>query len=262
MPFLMRTLFGPVLDPIGNRIFMSHAADLGLAHWRGSRAERRIALTFDDGPVQGGTEEVLDVLGELGVPGTFFCIGANTRMHPDIIRRAAAEGHVIGAHSMQHSRVSTVSLTNTAHIDECVAALRETLGRTPALYRAPWGWMTPWEALRLRRRGLAPIRWDIETPDSLLPCPTGDEIATWTLPRVRPGSIIVFHDGFTHADRYPKPQTARALRLLIPELRQRGYAFATVPLLLGIRAYQEDPVAPGQPATSEQSRAPSATGGV
>jgi len=98
--------------------------------------------------------------------------------------------------------------------------------------------MTPWEILRLRRRGLQAIRWDIETPDSILPCPSGEDIVAWTLPRVRPGSILVFHDGLTHAKYFHKTETAQALRLIIPALREQGYEFVTVPELLGIPGYQ------------------------
>jgi peptidoglycan/xylan/chitin deacetylase (PgdA/CDA1 family) len=218
---------------------MPRFADLGLAHRHGPRTEKRVALTFDDGPVRGGTEDVLETLDDFGVPGTFFCIGANTRMHPDIIRRAYGTGHVIGAHSMNHGRIGAVSLTDTSHIDDCLRELRTVLGRTPALYRPPWGWLTPWEVGRLRRRGLEVIRWDVETPDSELPCPAGDAMFKWTLPQVRPGTILVFHDGFTHADRYAKPETVRLLRLLVPALGDQGYEFATIPDLLGIRAYQD-----------------------
>jgi peptidoglycan/xylan/chitin deacetylase (PgdA/CDA1 family) len=159
-------------------------------------------------------------------------------LNPDILRRAYAQGHVIGAHSMNHSRKSTIAPFGGAHIDECVRAIAVEVGSAPALFRCPWGWMTPWEILRLRRRGLQAIRWDIETPDSILPCPSPEDIAAWTLPRVRPGSILVFHDGFTHAKEFLKPETAQALRLIIPALREQGYEFVTVPELLGIPAYQ------------------------
>jgi peptidoglycan/xylan/chitin deacetylase (PgdA/CDA1 family) len=238
-PNLKRVL-SPLLDPIGNALLMSRAGDLGMAHWHGDRARRVVALTFDDGPVLGGTEDVLDALAELHVPGTFFCIGANALQHPELMRRAYQAGHVIGAHSMHHSRITALSPVGTAHIDECLQTIRTVLGRTPALYRPPWGWMTPWEVLRLRQRGLAVIRWDIETPDSLVPCPSADAIYAATLPRVRPGTIIVFHDGMTHADRFERPATVRALRMLVPELSARGYSFATIPALLGIPAYQDE----------------------
>jgi len=261
MAISVRGIASAILDPIGNAVLMSRAGDLGLSYRHGPRTARRVALTFDDGPVAEGTEQTLDALAEHGAPATFFCIGVNATLNPAIVRRADAAGHVIGAHSMQHSRLTTVSLTGGAHIDECLAAIHAALGKTPALYRAPWGWMTPWEIRRLRQRNLAVIRWDLETPDSLVPCPSGEEIAAWTLPRVQPGSILVFHDGMTHAERFPKPQTAQALRLLIPPLKAQGYAFVTVPELLGIPAYQSADVnsqpAPRTPAAqATPGRAP------
>lgn len=238
----LKRLVSPVLDPLGYALLMSRTADLGRAHRHGPRTERRVALTFDDGPVLGGTEAVQDTLNELGVPGTFFCIGANVLQHPEVVLRGYTTGHVIGAHSMNHARITAVSPVGASHIDNCVTALREVLGRTPALYRPPWGWLTPWETIRLRNRGLEVIRWDIETPDSDLPCPSGDDMFRWALPKVRPGSIIVCHDGFTHADRYEKPETVQLLRLLIPELQARGYTFVTAPKLLNVPAYQDEGV--------------------
>ena len=237
---MLRQLVSPVLDAIGNVVLTSPVADLGLAHRHAPRTEKLVALTFDDGPVLGGTEQVLDALNEQSVPGTFFCVGANALLHPEIIRRADAAGHVIGVHSMHHSRLSTISLTETAHIDECVRVLRETLGKTPALYRPPWGWLTPWETLRLRDRGLAIIRWDIETADWKVPCPSGAEMSAWALSQVRPGSVIVFHDGMTHADRHEKPETAEAVRLLVPALQARGYRFVTAAELFDIPAYHAE----------------------
>lgn len=241
----IKRIAGPALDRLGYALLMPPAADLGLARRHGPRTEQRVALTFDDGPVHGGTEAVLDVLGELGVPGTFFCIGANALLNPDVLRRAYDAGHVIGAHSMNHGRIQAVSPADTAHIDDCLAVLRNVVGRTPALYRPPWGWLTPWETLRLRARGLEVIRWDVETPDSLVPCPSADVIHSWTLPRVRPGSIIVFHDGMTHAHHHEKAETARAVALLVRDLHARGYACVSVPDLLDVPAYQDDAVLSG-----------------
>jgi len=219
---------------------MSRLGDLGMSYRHGSRADRRVALTFDDGPIAGGTEEILDILAEYDALATFFCIGANVLLDPELVRRAHTLGHLIGAHSMHHSRKATLSLFDDAHIEDCVHVIRDAVGKTAALFRAPWGWMTPWEALRLRRRGFAPIRWDIETPDSLLPCPSREGIAAWTLRRVRPGSMLVFHDGLAHAHSHGRPQTVQALRIILPELRAQGYEFVTASSLLSIPAYQEE----------------------
>jgi peptidoglycan/xylan/chitin deacetylase (PgdA/CDA1 family) len=228
----------PLFDAVGNRLLMSQAGDLGLAHRHGKRTLKRVALTFDDGPVLGGTEAVLDALAEQGVPGTFFFVGVNVRMHPRLVERAVREGHAVGGHSMNHSRFAAVSPFDGSHIDECMGELRAVLGRTPALYRPPWGWLTPWEVARLRRRGLAVIRWDLETPDWRVPCPSAASMVAWTLPRVRPGTIVVLHDGMSHAEHHPKPETARAVRLLVPALRAQGYEVVTIPNLLGIPAFQ------------------------
>lgn len=236
---LVKQMLAPVLDPLGNWMFMPRLADLGLARRHGERTRKVVALTFDDGPVLGGTEAVLGTLGEFGILATFFCIGANTLMHPDVMRRAYDAGHIIGAHSMNHGRTGAVSPTDGTHIDSCMDAIRQVIGRTPALYRPPWGWLTPWESLRLRKRGLAIIKWDIETPDSEIPCPDGESMFAWTLPRVRPGSIVVFHDGMMHAQRHDKPETVRALRLLIEALHQRDYKLVTIPDLLGVPPYQD-----------------------
>ena len=239
-----KRLASPVLDPLGYALLMSRLADLGMARRHGPRTEKRVALTFDDGPVLGGTEAVQDALGEFGVRGTFFCVGANALLHPELILRGDEAGHVIGAHSMNHARMTAIRPSGTAHIDDCLTTLGNILGRTPALYRPPWGWLTPWETLRLRSRGLEIIRWDIETPDSDLPCPSGDAMYAWTLPRVQAGSIIVCHDGTSHVSHYEKPETVRLLRRLIPTLQDQGYTFVTIPDLLNIPAYQEPAQAP------------------
>ena len=82
LPGSLKSLLAPALDPIGNRVLLSRLGDWGMAHWHGPRSRRLVALTFDDGPVLGGTEAVLDVLAEHDVRATFFCIGANVRLHP------------------------------------------------------------------------------------------------------------------------------------------------------------------------------------
>jgi peptidoglycan/xylan/chitin deacetylase (PgdA/CDA1 family) len=237
---MFRQMLSRVVDPVGNFVLMSRAGDWGTGYRHGPRTEKLVALTFDDGPVLGGTEAVLEALDEGGAPGTFFCVGANIAMHPHIVQRAHAGGHVLGVHSMNHGRTGALSLTDVAHIDECVRELQAVIGRKAALYRPPWGWMTPWEAVRLRQRQLAIILWDIETRDWLVPCPDGAVMAAEALPLVQPGSIIVFHDGMTHATHHEKPETARAVRSLIAELRARDYRCVTIPDLLGIPAYQDE----------------------
>src|SRR5689334_4867933 len=71
--------------------------------WRGDRSgPPRVALTFDDGPGPSGTGRILDVLGGLGAPATFFVIGANARRSPDLVKRMDNEGHVVANHTFDH----------------------------------------------------------------------------------------------------------------------------------------------------------------
>jgi peptidoglycan/xylan/chitin deacetylase (PgdA/CDA1 family) len=227
-----------VVERAAGAILRSRAADLALSRHHGPRSQRVVALTFDDGPVLGGTEWVLDALARLGVPATFFCVGVNADRHPELIQRAVAEGHVIAAHSMWHNRLDALPLTGAEHVDRCQAILRGITGRTPALYRAPWGWLTPWEAQRVRRRGLTIVAWDVYTRDASEPPPPAEAMLARTLARVRPGSIVLCHDGYAHAEAYERPATVALISALVPALRAQGYAFATVPDLLGIPAYQ------------------------
>jgi peptidoglycan/xylan/chitin deacetylase (PgdA/CDA1 family) len=141
---------------------------------------------------------------------------------------------------MHHSRQASLSPTGELHIEKRVQVIRDTLGMTPALYRAPWRWMAPWEVARLRKRGLTPIRWDIETPDSAEPRPPGEQVASWTSRRVRPGPILVLHDGIPHGHYRSRPQTVEALRAIVPELRSQSYEFVIVPATLNIPGYQEE----------------------
>lgn len=243
---------GKVLNPIGNAILMSRLGDLGQAHRHGDRTHRRVALTFDDGPVRGSTEQVLDVLAEHDVLATFFLIGANVQTHSELARRVYDAGHTVGAHSMHHSRIATVAPSGYAHIDECVATIHAAIGQLPALYRAPWGWMTPWEMARLKHRGMAVIRWDIETPDSLVPPPPAAQIAQFTLKRVQNDSVIVFHDGMTHAETFDRPETVAALQTVIRSLKEQGYSFVTIPEMFGIPGYQQAVQQPEQITSSSR----------
>jgi peptidoglycan/xylan/chitin deacetylase (PgdA/CDA1 family) len=138
---------------------------------------------------------------------------------------------------MWHDRMAALPLTGAAHIDRCQAVLREITGRTPALFRAPWGWLTPWEALRLRRRGLTIIGWDVYSRDANEPPPPAEAMLARTLRRVRPGSIVLCHDGYPQADACERPATVALVNALVRALRAQGYGFVTIPDLLGIPEY-------------------------
>ena len=206
--------------------------------YHGPRTLKRVALTFDDGPCRGSTEVLLDALGELGVPATFFCVGENVAMNPGIVERMDCEGHVAASHSQRHSRGAGLSFGDVEHIESAERAISAVLGRRPALYRPPWGWLTPWEGRRLKARGYTIVGWDVYTLDWKIPEPDPGEVADQAIADTRPGSIYCFHDAYPLVAEWKKSVTTEAVKRLVPAAVEMGYEFVTVDRLLDVDAYQ------------------------
>jgi peptidoglycan-N-acetylglucosamine deacetylase len=205
----------------------------------GSRDHRRIALTFDDGPSGVATEQVLDTLDRLGVPGTFFCVGGNVAFRPDLVRRMVDSGHGVGNHSVDHRRGGSLKLSGDSHIVGAEDEFEVAAGIRPTLYRPPWGWLTPWEARRLRRRGYTIVGWDVYTLDWMKPEVDPGPLVAGILRDTRPGSIILLHDGNPLQEVWHKEITVTALERAVPELQRRGFEFVTVADLLGVPAWHD-----------------------
>lgn len=224
-------------DVTGNVLLRPPRSGFGYFRNHGPRDRKRVALTFDDGPNQPSSERLLDALGEMGVPATFFCVGVNVERAPQIVRRAFEAGHDIGSHSMEHRRECALRLSGSSHIDSASRLLEQTLGARPLLYRPPWGWLTPWEGKRLSERGYTVVGWDVFTLDWVTPPPPGERLAHEARRRVKPGSIVLFHDGRPFQPSWQAEETLAAVRRLVPPLRDAGYEFVTASNLLGVPAY-------------------------
>ena len=224
-------------DKLGNALLSPPRSGFGRFINHGPRNQRRVALTFDDGPNTPSTELLLDAMAELNVRGTFFCVGVNTALNPNIVARAHAEGHVIGNHSMGHRRHSALQLFDATHIDQCAGEISQVIGQRPLLYRPPWGWLTPWEGSRLAQRGYSIIGWDVYTQDWRLPEPDGRWMAEDAQRKAQAGSIFLFHDGCPNVQHWKKNETIRAVKHLVHAMRAEGYEFVTIDKLLNIPAY-------------------------
>jgi peptidoglycan-N-acetylglucosamine deacetylase len=214
----------------------------------GPRTVNKVALTFDDGPCRGSTELLLDTMAELDVRGTFFCVGENVSMNPEIVQRLDREGHVIGSHSQRHSRGAGLSINDVDHIESAERVIEGVLGRRPALYRPPWGWLTPWEGRRLHRRGYTIVGWDVYTLDWQIPEPDPADVVRSAIADTKPGSIYCFHDAFPLVDAWEKSVTAATVRELVPAVRKLGFEFVTVPELLGVDAYHDSSLTAAGPS--------------
>lgn len=168
--------------------------------WRIPTEEKTIYLTFDDGPVPGPTEFVLNTLHHFHIKATFFCIGDNVRKHPNVFQRIANEGHRIGNHTFHHVKGWNSSTENyVTNVNQCqeqfvVSCLDTNWQPAPdnrQLFRPPYGRITRSQIKALYDYKI--IMWDVLTLDydrnlSAENCLRGSIRAT------RAGSIVVFHD--------------------------------------------------------------------
>ncbi|HET8548983.1 MAG TPA: polysaccharide deacetylase family protein [Bryobacteraceae bacterium] len=192
---------------------------------RGNRSRRSIALTFDDGPTRGSLE-LLRVLDDFGVRATFFECGVQVERSPEVAREVAARGHEIGNHTHTHPRLYLRSGRFIAdELTRAQEAIEKTTGRTPGLFRAPYG--VRWAGLRAAQRklGLLGVMWTAIGGDWRLAAP---EVAKRIVSGAGPGAIICLHDG---RELTPDPDisnTIDAVRKAIPVLLDRGFRFETV----------------------------------
>ncbi|PWW24264.1 peptidoglycan/xylan/chitin deacetylase (PgdA/CDA1 family) [Geodermatophilus normandii] len=181
-----------------------------------------IALTFDDGPGP-YTADLLDELADAGVPATFFVLGGSVAAMPDLVRRAAREGHALGSHTWSHPHLPLLTAGQIAdEVDRTTAALRGA-GVTTDLMRPPYGETDARVGEVVGGLGYAQVLWDVDTQDWL-----NRDVATTTrraLEGAHPGGIVLMHD--IH------PTTVEAVPGIIDALRARGYTLVTVPQLLG-----------------------------
>lgn len=191
---------------------------------RGSRRDRSLYLTFDDGPSPSATARVLDTLERYRVPATFFMVGRHVRLFPDLARAVHEAGHEIGNHTERHRKLHL--LGPSAIRDELAQAhqaIAHYIGCTPRLFRAPHGYRNPFVTAAAARLGYRVIGWTFGVWDSSRP--GADVIRRRVVRRLAPGAIILLHDGDGADPAGDRSQTAEALEGIITEAQSRGYRF-------------------------------------
>ena len=197
--------------------------------YHGDRSRAAVALTFDDGPSE-STPALLELLAEHKVRATFFMVGRNVRRCPAIARSVAARGHEIGNHTDSHPRLN---FHGPEFIYRELALGQETIhantGKTPRLFRAPYG--VRWFGLRAaqRRLDLMGVMWTVIGRDWRWPA---QRISRLLINRAANGAIICLHDG-RDIKRAPDIRaTIDAVEFVIPALKKRGFQFETVSEIL------------------------------
>lgn len=180
----------------------------------------KIALTFDDGPSTAWTPALLDGLKERGVKATFFLIGENADKNPEIVKRMAEEGHLIGNHTYHHVELTKVS-ENEARLElaDTSAVIVRITGKEPEYMRPPFG---AWQRKLEQEIQMLPVLWTIDPLDWTTE--NQDEIVNKVVTEAEENDIILLHDCY-------KSSVEAALRI-VDILAERGFEFVTVDELL------------------------------
>src|SRR6266513_4728060 len=179
-----------------------------------------IAMTFDDGPSATLTPKLLDLLATHHIKATFFVIGENVAEHPEIVARAAREGHEIANHSWSHPNFGKMSDEGVRHqLQQTDDAIKNATGKRPRLLRPPYGSITAREKRWIHDEfGYDIILWDVDPYDWKRPGPA--VVRSRILKETRPGSIVLSHD--IH------PGTIEAMPSTLDELEAKGFKFVNV----------------------------------
>jgi peptidoglycan/xylan/chitin deacetylase (PgdA/CDA1 family) len=182
---------------------------------------RVVALTFDDGPWP-DTSQFLQLLQRAGVRATFCMIGRQVIAHADVVRTVAIAGMTLCNHTQNHNQrldKADPGLVQ-AEVQGGSDALERVLGKTPAFYRPPGGALSPSVEDEANRLGEQVLGWSVDPSDYKKP--EAQKILASVMAQVRPGAIILLHDG--GGDR---TQTLAALPQMITALKAQGYSFTT-----------------------------------
>ncbi|MRR12770.1 polysaccharide deacetylase family protein [bacterium] len=190
------------------------------------RSDKVVALTFDDGPWPVQTAAVLDILKAEGVHATFFVIGRQVYANPEIVRRIRAEGHLLGNHTQSHTELDRVGPAAVRQqIAEGQTAIQKVAGVKPTWFRPPGGHLSAAVGTETQRYGLRIAMWTVDPQDWRRP--RGGPLVFELLRTIKPGSIVLLHDG--GGDR---SSTIGSIAPVIHELKKQGYTFVTLDALV------------------------------
>jgi peptidoglycan/xylan/chitin deacetylase (PgdA/CDA1 family) len=184
-----------------------------------------VYLTFDDGPDPQWTPRILDVLATAEVFATFFVIGSAALREPALVRRAAAEGHEIANHTLEHRHPwSMTSAQARRQVREGAQVLEDVLGHSARFYRPPHGRNRTCMTDEARQQGEMTVMWNLSAIDWGVMGGAG-RIAP-RLQRVRTGDIVLMHDG---RNKHNRPdQLIAVLPAFLDQLKNRGMQAAAL----------------------------------
>ncbi len=190
--------------------------------------EGRIALTFDDGPVE-NTLKILEVLDKYNVKASFFCIGKNIEKYPEIFKLILEKGHFIGNHTWSHTRkMGFISAEKMVEeITKCDEICYRIGGVRPSTFRPPFGIINPKTKRALAITQHKVIGWNVRSYDAIIS--SENLILKRVIRKIKPGDVILLHD--------TNELTVEILEQLLLFLRSNNYRPVRVDNLFNIDAY-------------------------
>jgi peptidoglycan-N-acetylglucosamine deacetylase len=193
---------------------------------RGPR-EPTLYLTFDDGPNPDATERIVRVLQGARVPATFFMVGRHVDRFPELARFVAASGFGIGNHTYSHQKLALAGPARTAReVASAHDAIVARTGVAPTCFRAPHGYRNPYLHRSTAARGYRTFGWTFGVWDTARP--GADVIRRRVADGVRPGAVVLLHDGDGYDAEGDRRQTADALPGIIDDCVAMGYQFGSL----------------------------------
>jgi peptidoglycan/xylan/chitin deacetylase (PgdA/CDA1 family) len=187
-----------------------------------------VALTFDDGPDDRGTPEVLDLLEREGVKATFFVLGSMVDRHPEVFDRVVAEGHEVAVHSWDHRNHLRHSPPQVhRQLARTTEQITRRAGVRPRWFRPPYGALTGGAVAASRALGLEPVHWTAWGRDWEERA-TGEDVARRVRAGLRSGGTVLLHDSDCTSAPNSWRATVAALPAILQHCKEQGWTVGTL----------------------------------
>ena len=191
--------------------------------------KKEIAISFDDGPAENYTQQILVILNTENVKATFFCIGSRIAGNEALLKQVQADGHIIGNHSYSHhlwfDMYSAKKMQND--LNQMDVEMERVTGLKPKLFRPPYGVTNPNLAKAIRKGGYTPVGWSVRSMDTVIK--DGKKLLAKINEGIKPGAVFLFHD--------TSKTTLDVLPEFIQEVKKRGYNIIPLDKLLALQPY-------------------------
>jgi len=195
---------------------------------KASTTKKEIAISFDDGPAENYTPEILELLKKNNIEAAFFCIGNRVEKHEALLKQVYEEGHIIGNHSYSHDAMFDLFSTKKMCVDlnKMDEATTKAIGVKPKLFRPPYGVTNPTVRKAIINGDYFPVGWSIRSLDTVIK----DKQKLFNrIADIKPGDIVLFHD--------TSKTTLDILQRFIDHVHSSGFTFVRLDKLLNIEPY-------------------------